>query len=38
MKNEYAERNNIPLIRIPYKDKQKEKIELYLEVVIKGGD
>lgn len=31
MKNQYAINHNIPLIRIPYKDKTKDKIELYLK-------
>lgn len=31
MKNEYALSHNLPLIRIPYKDKRKDKIEEYLK-------
>lgn len=31
MKNQYAKEHNIPLIRIPYKDKTKDKIEQYLK-------
>lgn len=38
MKNSYAETHNIPLIRIPYKDKDEEKIKQYLIDYLKGDD
>ena len=37
MKEQYAKEHNIPLIRIPYKDKTKEKIKQYLSAYLKGG-
>ena len=35
MKNIYAKTKNIPLIRIPYKDKTKDKIMNYLKEYLK---
>ena len=38
MKEEYAKQHNIPLIRIPYKDKRKNKIGGYLKDYIKRSE